>query len=85
MRLRIDVTRRQGVADPEATTVVGALRELGFSTVTHLEVGRTFIIDLDEVDPDAARTTATQMCERLLANPVIEDYAVHVLAEDPAS
>jgi phosphoribosylformylglycinamidine synthase PurS subunit len=84
MRLHIEITRRPGIADPEAVTVSRALRELGFDTVVDVGMGRSLIIDVDETDPDAARQAADRMCRQLLANPVLEDYSIEVLAEEVA-
>ncbi len=84
MRLHIEITRRPGIADPEAVTVSRALRELGFDTVVGVGMGRSLVIDVDETDPEAAREAADRMCRQLLANPVLEDYTIEVVAEEVA-
>ncbi len=84
MRLRIEITRRPGIADPEAVTVTRALRELGFDMVVAVGMGRFLLIDVDEADPEAARAAADRMCRQLLANPVLEDYSIEVVAEEVA-
>ena len=83
MRVLVLVTRRPGIADPEAATVGRALRDLGHE-VGDVRFGRTITLELDEPDPDQAAAKAREMCEQLLANPVIEDYEVRVLDEAPA-
>ena len=76
MRFRVQITRRPGIADPEGTTTAHALQELGFKEVTGVSFGRDIIVEVDAEDEDAAMTRIVEMCERLLANPVIEDYKV---------
>ena len=78
MRVRVDIARRAGIADPEGTTIRHALAELGFEEVREVSVGRTIVVDLAADDAEAAEAEVRDMCERLLANPVIEDYEVSV-------
>ena len=84
MRVRVDIARREGIADPEGTTIQHALAELGFEEVHGVHVGRTIVIELHGDDAGAAESQVRDMCERLLANPVIEDYDVRV-EEDAAT
>jgi phosphoribosylformylglycinamidine synthase len=76
MRFRIQITRRPGIADPEGTTTAHALQELGFKEVTGVTFGRDIVVELDADDEGAAMARVLEMCDRLLANPVIEDYTV---------
>ncbi len=69
---------RQGILDPEGETIGRALRELGYGGVTAVRAGRLIRLTLEAEDADAARDEAQRMCEELLANPVIEDFAVAV-------
>lgn len=78
MKMTVAVRRRFDIADPEGKTVAAALHDLGFKEVGQVRFGRTITIDLDETDLGRARARVTEMCERLLANPVIEDYEVTV-------
>ncbi len=78
-RVVVTVTRRSGIADPEGVTVARALRDLGFATVGAVGFGRTITLEIDE-EPAAAGAAAEAMCEKLLANPVIEDYDVQVIS-----
>ena len=79
MRVQVEIGRRPGIADPEGTTVARALRDLGFDHVQGVAFGRTITVTLAADDPDAATEAVRAMCEKLLANPVIEDYTVRVV------
>ena len=71
-RARVDVELRAGIADPEGATIERALPALGFEGVAHVRAGRSFSFEVDANDESAARTTARELADRLLANPVIE-------------
>jgi len=71
--------RKPGLADPEGVTATRALRDLGYDEVERVRFGRDIIVELAGDDPDAAERAVAEMCERLLANPTIEDYAVERL------
>ena len=79
---RVYVTLKPTVNDPQGLTVLGGLRSLGFETVEEVRVGKFLEIRLDETDRDSAQSTAAQMCDRLLANPVIEQYSVEIVEQD---
>jgi phosphoribosylformylglycinamidine synthase PurS subunit len=68
----VDVTLREGIADPEGATIERALPALGFSGIHHVRAGRSFRFEVDGSSEAAALATATALAERLLANPVIE-------------
>ena len=76
MRFRIQIRRRAGIADPEGATTAHALRELGYTDVASVQFGRDIIVELAADDEEVALKRVTEMSERLLANPVIEDYTV---------
>lgn len=78
MNVTVHIERRPEIADPEGTTISRALADLGYDEVTSLRTGRTFHLEVSGDDPERVRTRVTEMCERLLANPVIEDYAVEI-------
>ena len=78
MRATVHITLRDGVLDPQGAAIRHALGSLGFEGVGEVRQGKVIEIDLDDTDPDAARARVTEMCERLLANTVIEDYSVHI-------
>lgn len=79
MRVKVEIVRRPEIADPQGVTVVRALRDLGFAEVTEARFNRTIVLELDGNDPHSARARVEEMCRRLLANPVIEDFDVQVL------
>ncbi len=76
MIFRVQITRQEGIADPEGTTTAHALRELGYHEVTGVTFGRDIAIEVDAEDEAKAETRVIEMCDRLLANPVIESYTV---------
>jgi phosphoribosylformylglycinamidine synthase PurS subunit len=69
----VDVTLREGIADPEGATIERALPALGFTGVTNVRAGKVFRLDIDAADEAAALEKATALAERLLSNPVIEN------------
>lgn len=78
MRVRVAVTRKPGVLDPEGRAVQRALVELGYAQALEVGIGRLVTLELDTQDPERARELAREMCEKLLANPVIERYEISV-------
>ena len=76
MRARIHITLKQGVLDPQGKAVGQALAALGFSGVGEVRQGKVIDMELAETDPERARKSLREMCERLLANTVIEDYEI---------
>ncbi len=75
-RIAVHITPRRGILDPQGKAVAGALHALGFSSVADVRVGRHIVVDLDADDRRAADLVARAMCDRLLANPVTEDFEV---------
>ena len=73
---RVRVMPRQSILDPQGQAVSHALGELGFAGVGEVRIGRAVEVLLDAASADAAREGALRMCERLLANPVTEDYVL---------
>ena len=78
MKARITVTLKAGVLDPQGQAIEGSLRGLGFPGVAQVRQGKVFDIALDGTDESAARSALTSMCEKLLANTVIENYAIEI-------
>lgn len=76
----INVTLKKSVLDPQGKTVLHALDSLGFHDAKDLRVGKFFVLTVDSPDPESARARVNQMCEKLLVNPVIEEYRVVALA-----
>jgi phosphoribosylformylglycinamidine synthase PurS subunit len=75
-RIAVHITPRRGILDPQGKTVAGALHTLGFASVTDVHVGRYIIVELDAADRSDAERQTREMCEKLLANPVIEDFEI---------
>ncbi|HEY7587951.1 MAG TPA: phosphoribosylformylglycinamidine synthase subunit PurS [Thermoplasmata archaeon] len=84
VRVSVEVHLKKGVTDPEGDNVTKALRLLGFQGVRRVHASKKFLIDLEEKDAKAARKAVEEMCRRLLANPVIHDYAI-ALEREPGS
>jgi phosphoribosylformylglycinamidine synthase PurS subunit len=80
MKARVVVTLKSGVLDPQGKAIEGALAALGFSGVAGARQGRVIDLDLAETDTAAARARVAEMCEKLLANTVIESYAIEIPA-----
>ena len=79
MKARVTVTLKQGVLDPQGQAILGSLRSLGFGGVGDVRQGKVFDIDLAGNDVAAAELTLASICERLLANRVIENYSIEIL------
>ena len=77
-RVEVQIMPRQGILDPQGKAVADALHALGFGGVREARVGKHIGLDDDASDAGAARDAARDMCSRLLANPVTEDFAVTV-------
>jgi phosphoribosylformylglycinamidine synthase subunit PurS len=80
---RVDVSHRPGIADPAGATVERALPALGYTNVTQVHIGKVITLVVEAPDASEARLQVEEMCERLLANPVIESYDVSVSALEP--
>jgi len=81
MKAKIRVTLKSGVLDPQGKAIENALGSLGFSGVSDVRQGKYLEVDLDTSDEAEARTTVEAMCQKLLANTVIENYDIEL---DPA-
>ncbi|MEM1306986.1 MAG: phosphoribosylformylglycinamidine synthase subunit PurS [Pseudomonadota bacterium] len=79
MKAHVTVVLKPGVLDPQGKAIEGALGALGFGGVEDVRQGKFIEIDLAETDADAARARVADMCEKLLANTVIEDYAIEIV------
>lgn len=76
IKARIVVTLKNGVLDPQGKAIEGALGHLGFEGVDQVRQGKVFDIALDSEDRAAAEKQLSEMCDKLLANTVIEDYSI---------
>jgi len=79
MKARVDITLKNGVLDPQGKAIQHALGSLGFEGVDDVRQGKVIELDLAETDRAQAEATLKDMCEKLLANTVIEDYKIEVL------
>ena len=79
IKARVTVTLKNGVLDPQGKAIVGALGSLGFDGVNSVRQGKVFDVELEGTDKVAAEANIKAMCEKLLANTVIEDYSIAIL------
>jgi phosphoribosylformylglycinamidine synthase PurS subunit len=75
-RVAVHIVPRRGLLDPQGKAVGDALRTLGFAAVQDVHVGRHVVVDMEAADRSMAERTTRDMCTKLLANPVIEDYEI---------
>ncbi|HUQ48688.1 MAG TPA: phosphoribosylformylglycinamidine synthase subunit PurS [Gemmatimonadaceae bacterium] len=79
-RVSVHITPRRGILDPQGKAVEGALHSLGFGGVKEVHVGRYIVVETEAESQAAAEESVKSMCERLLANPVIEDFEIESAA-----
>jgi phosphoribosylformylglycinamidine synthase subunit PurS len=75
-RIAVHITPRKGLLDPQGNAVRDALHTLGFNPVKDVHIGRYIVIETNAYDAIAAEEEVTQMCQKLLANPVTEDFEI---------
>jgi phosphoribosylformylglycinamidine synthase len=75
-RVSVHIVPRKGLLDPQGKAVTGALQTLGFGGVQDVHVGRHLVIETRASDATHAEASVREMCSRLLANPVTEDYEI---------
>ncbi len=80
MKARVHVTLKPGVLDPQGKAIAGALAALGFDGVGQVRQGKVIDLEIDGADQAEARSQVEAMCQKLLANTVIEDYAIELEA-----
>ena len=74
--VRVDVSHLPGILDPQGVTVERALPALGYHNVSGVSIGKTVHLAIEADDEASARTQVDEMCRKLLANPVTEDYEI---------
>ena len=79
MKAKVHITLKNGVLDPQGKAIVGALGSLNFEGVNSVRQGKVFDLELEGADKAKAETDLKAMCEKLLANTVIENYAIAIL------
>ncbi len=78
MKIAINVHLKKGVLDPQGKAVLHALKTLGFNEVEDVRIGKQILININTNNKKEAITKANKMAEKLLANPVIENYEIEV-------
>jgi phosphoribosylformylglycinamidine synthase subunit PurS len=76
---KVDVMPKQGISDPQGQTIERALPALGLEGISSVRVGKSISFQIDASDEDEARRRAGEVCDRLLANPVLESFNLVVL------
>ncbi len=79
MKAHIIITLKSGVLDPQGKAIEGALEHLGFSGIKNVRQGKFIALELAETDPKKAENQTKQMCEKLLANTVVEKYQIELI------
>jgi len=80
MKAKVHITLKRGVLDPQGKAIENALHTLEFSSVDNVRVGKVIEFELGAVGEEQARADVDAMCRQLLANTVIEDYAIELMA-----
>ena len=83
-RVEIRVVPRRGILDPQGKAVTDALHALGFASVADVRVGRHIVVETTAAHAADAARAAREMCERLLANPVTEDFEIEQVVPSAA-
>mgnify|MGYP001255757838 CR=1 FL=1 len=76
MKIKVVVTLKDGVLDPQGKAIQQTLNSMGFPNVNEVRQGKYFEIEIDEKDESKARIKVEEMCKKLLANLVIEDFKI---------
>ena len=79
VKAQIHITLKPSVSDPQGLTVAGGLKQLGFNSVDSVRVGKFIEIEVEAQSREKAENDFNEMCEKLLANPVIEDYKFSII------
>lgn len=81
MKAKIYVTLKHGIHDPQGQAIHQSLTTLGFHNVEDVRMGKLLEVDLKETDREKAEATVQSMCQKLLANPVIEDFRYELIGQ----
>ena len=76
MKIKVIVTLKSGVLDPQGKAIQQTLNGMGFANVKDIRQGKYFDINIDEIDEQKAKKSAEEICKKLLANQVIEDFKI---------
>lgn len=80
MKARIHITLKPGVLDPQGKAIEGALKGLGYGGASGVRQGKVIELTVDETSETAARAQVDEMCRKLLANPVMENYSIEIIS-----
>ncbi len=75
---KVTVVFKEGVLDPQGKTIYSALQDLGYNSVKSVSTGKVFNLNIDKNDRQDAERELNEICQKLLANPVIENYRIEV-------
>jgi len=78
LKARVVVTLKSGVLDPQGKAIEGALKSLAIDGVAAVRQGKVFDVEIDGDDREGAKKTLSEACERLLANTIVENYAIEI-------
>jgi phosphoribosylformylglycinamidine synthase PurS subunit len=78
MKVQIKIRLKNGILDPQGKTVNNALHHLGFTTIENVRIGKLIELEMDDQNREEAGQKIDEACRKLLANPVIEDYAFEI-------
>jgi len=78
MKVRVSITRRPDILDPEGKAIARALGDLGFCEVASVRTGKLLILEVPDTAEPGLEARVREMCEKLLANPVMEQYSVRL-------
>lgn len=81
LKAEVNIMLKQGVSDPQGQTIRHALESLGYKDLTDVRIGKSVVIKLNYRDKKRAQEEVGQMCKKLLANPIIEDYQFNISEE----
>ena len=79
MKVIINISLKNGVLDPEGQAIKNSLLNLGFKDFNNIRIGKQIILDIDKINKSEVLEEANNMCERILANTVIENYKIDIL------
>ncbi len=78
MKARVTVYPRREILDPQGKAIRNALHRVGFEEVSEVRAGKSFEIELEAADHEAARQQLEKMCQQLLSNPIVEDFELEL-------
>jgi|TARA_B110000914_G_scaffold110078_1_gene96356 phosphoribosylformylglycinamidine synthase PurS subunit len=82
MKVVINISLKDGVLDPEGQAIQTSLSNLGFNDFENVRIGKQIILNIDKLDKSDVFQAADQMCQKILANTVIENYKIEILEDN---